>query len=80
MLNLEPPVGSLDEASWEFLRFRTRRGEAGLPSFVFFPDGWVQGGEVELGWRHLQRWIKMDETGRLTFRFEESNLPENERK
>jgi hypothetical protein len=51
---------------WRFIAFRGPEGERLEPNFVFFPDGTVQGGMVEMGWDDLRAVIGLDASGHMT--------------
>lgn len=72
-LDVRSPVRRSYE-DWQFRSFLSPTGEAASPTFVFFPDGFAQGGEVEFGWDTLQCWLRVDEKGRMTFHIEDVAL------
>ncbi|MBN1866527.1 hypothetical protein JW916_04465 [Candidatus Sumerlaeota bacterium] len=68
-LKLGPTADEETTGKWRFLDFRSLSGQAVGPSFVFFPDGNLQGGEVELGWPDLRRNLRMERSGEIVLRF-----------
>ena len=51
---------------WRFRAFRGAEGERFDPMFVFFPDGTVQGGMVEMGWDNERAVIGLDASGKAS--------------
>ena len=51
---------------WRFTSFRGLDGRAAAPSFVFFPDGAVQGGEIDIVAPERRATVRMGADGALS--------------